>query len=197
MHVLSGRSGVHGRRWVRWLEEVGIIGSAADLDLLGGRVGDAGGVTFVPALAGLGAPFWAPGARGSFIGLSLETGREHLVRAVIEGVAAQVATLAHAVVTNLDRALDRLRVDGGLTRSSALLQVQADLLGIPVEVYPSPHATALGVAALAWRAIDPTHAGFVWSPASVTEPRVSADEAATRLGEWRAAADHAANAKPR
>ena len=177
---------------VRWLEEVGIISSAADLDLFGGRVGDAGGVTFVPALAGLGAPFWAPSARGSFTGLSLGTGREHLVRAVIEGVAAQVATLAHAVAADLDRPLERLRVDGGLTRSLTLMQVQADLLGIPVEVYPSPHATALGVAALAWRAIERTHSGFGWSPATVTEPRVSADEAAARLAAWRAAADHVA-----
>lgn len=179
---------------VRWLAEIGLITGPEDLDRLGSTVGDCGGVTFVPALAGLGAPFWSAGARGSFTGLSLATTRAHLVRAVVEGIAAQVAALVEAVAVDLGAPLQRLRVDGGLTRSATLLQIQADLLGIPVEVYPSPHATALGVAALTWRAIDRLHPGFTWSPVSVNVPRVSADEAEARRNAWRNVADQVAAA---
>jgi glycerol kinase len=77
----------------------------------------------------------------------LGTEKAHLVRAAIDGVAAQVAWLARAAADDLGAPVQRLRIDGGLTRSRTLLQVQADLLQVPVEVYPSPHATALGVAA--------------------------------------------------
>ena len=134
---------------VSWLIEMGIIAEPADLDALGGSVADAGGVTFVPALAGLAAPYWKPHARAAFTGMSLANERAHLVRACIDGIAAQVALLAQAAGRDLGAPLTRLRVDGGLTRSATLLQVQADLAQCPVEVYPSPHATALGVAELA------------------------------------------------
>jgi glycerol kinase len=106
-------------------------------------------VLFVPSLAGLGAPFWAPEAKGGWLGLSLSTGREHLVRALVWGIAAQVASLARAMGDDVGSPLERLRVDGGLTRSKALMQAQADLLQAPVELYPSADATALGVGALA------------------------------------------------
>ena len=134
---------------VHWLTEVGVVTEPADLDRLGGQADGTGGATFVPGLAGLAAPFWEPDARGAFTGLSLATTRAELVRAVIEGIAAQVAWLARAVGDDLGAPLARLRVDGGLTRSRVLMQTQADLLQAPVEVYVSPHATALGVAALA------------------------------------------------
>ena len=134
---------------VSWLIEMGVMAEPADLDRLGGAVADSGGVTFVPALAGLAAPYWKPHAKAAFTGMSLGTERGHLVRAAIEGIAAQVALLAQAAGRDLGAPLTRLRVDGGLTRSTTLLQVQADLLQCPVEVYPSPHATALGVAAFA------------------------------------------------
>jgi len=170
---------------VGWLQSMGVIAEPADLDRLGGSVDDAGGVTFVPALAGLAAPFWKPHARGAFTGLSLGTERAHLVRAAIDGIAAQVALLAHAAGADLGAPLRRLRVDGGLTRSEALLQTQADLLQAPVEVYPSPHATAFGVAAFA--AIG---AGIGTPPAAPTdsvrvlEPAIGPDEAASRLAHW-------------
>ena len=178
---------------VSWLQSVGIIAAPSDLDRWGGEVSDSGGAAFVPGLAGLGAPFWAPQARGAFTGLSLATERAHLVRAAIEGIAAQVAWLARAAAEDLGRPLERLRVDGGLTRSRTLLQVQADLLQAPVEVYPSPHATALGVAALARLGLtggtDPAGALPAWQPAAVVEPAVSADEAEHRLTAWRAVAE--------
>ncbi len=173
---------------VSWLIEMGVMTEAADLDRLGGAVADAAGVTFVPALAGLAAPYWKPHAKAAFTGLSLGTDRSHLVRAAIDGIAAQVALLAAAAGRDLGAPLTTLRVDGGLTRSHTLLQVQADLLQCPVEVYPSPHATALGVAAFA--AIGAGLATPVdrWAPSAVVEPRIAADEAAERLAAWQAVA---------
>jgi glycerol kinase len=173
-----------------WLRRVGLIEGPEDLDRLGGAVPSAEGAAFVPGLAGLGAPFWRPQARGAFTGLSLGTQRTHLVRAFLEGVAASVAWLARAVGEDLGSPLARLRVDGGLTRSRVLLQLQADLLQVPVEVYPSPHATALGVAALTrlgmgW-ARDPGEAAGGWEPAAIFEPRVPATQADERLAAWRA-----------
>jgi len=178
---------------VGWLRDVGLIAEAANLDRLGLEVDDTAGVTFVPGLAGLGAPFWRPHARGAFVGLSLGSGRAHLVRAVCEGIAAQVAWLARAAGDDLGKPLERLRVDGGLTRSRLLMQLQADLLQAPVEIYPSPNATALGVAALArlgsGELSDPAVATGGWSPVATFEPRVAAAEAEDRLRRWRQAAE--------
>ena len=113
---------------LRWLTGIGVLGAPSELDAVGGTVPDAGGVTFVPALAGLGAPYWAPGARGQLSGLHLGTSRGHIARAVAEGIAASVALLAAAACEDLGRPLTSLRVDGGLTRSRLLMQAQADLL---------------------------------------------------------------------
>jgi len=173
---------------IRWLGEVGLLADAAQLDAIGGSVQDSGGVTFLPALAGLGAPQWQPAARGAFLGLGLGTTRAHLVRAVIDGMAASVALLARAVEDDLGRPLTVLRVDGGLTRSRTLLQAQADLLQLPVEVYQEPDATALGVAALARLGMGAagTLAGAVGPavPGTVIEPRIGAAEAAERLASF-------------
>lgn len=179
---------------IGWLQSMGIISEPADLDRLGGAVTDSAGVTFIPALAGLGAPYWKPHAKAAFTGMTLATERGHLVRAAIDGIAAQVALLAIAAGRDLGTPLTRLRVDGGLTRSHTLLQVQADLLQTPVEVYPSPHATAFGVA---WFAA--LGAGLVassdvlgastWHPAAVVEPQISADEAAERIAAWQHVAE--------
>jgi glycerol kinase len=111
---------------------------------------------------------------------------------VIWGIAAQVASLARAMGNDIGRPLDRLRVDGGLTRSAALMQAQADLLQAPVELYPSPDATALGVGALArlgsGAAATPADAVGDWAPAAVFDPQMEASEAAERLARWEAAA---------
>ncbi|WP_330461008.1 FGGY family carbohydrate kinase [Streptomyces sp. NBC_00820] len=176
---------------VRWLTDLGVISSAADLDPVGNAVPDSGGVTFVPALAGLAAPWWRGDLRGSLTGLGLDTGPGHLVRALCEGLAAQVVELAEAVATDLGTPLDALRVDGGLTRSALLMQTQADLLQRPVEVSALPDATALGVAALARLGADPAlgtaDALPDWKPAAVYEPRIPADRAAERLAGFRTA----------
>lgn len=174
---------------VTWLTAMGIMNEPSDLDRLGGVVDDAGSVTFVPALAGLAAPYWKPHAHAAFTGMSLSTERAHLVRAAIDGIAAQVALLAHAAGRDLGSPITRLRVDGGLTRSTTLLQVQADLLQCPVEVYPSPHATALGVAAFAAIGSGQATEQIEWQPSAVVEPSISAAEAAERLARWQAVAD--------
>lgn len=173
---------------VTWLMEMGVMSEPADLDRLGSTVDSSGGVTFVPALAGLAAPYWKPHAKAAFTGLTLGTERGHLVRAAIEGIATQVALLAQAAGHDLGIGLTCLRVDGGLTRSALLLQIQADLLQAPVEVYPSPHATALGVAAFADLGAHTTarveRGEGDWHPDLIVEPRIGADEAAERLAAW-------------
>jgi glycerol kinase len=178
---------------VSWLQDAGLITDPKDLDRLGGSVDGPGSAVFVPGLAGLAAPFWKPSAKAAFTGLSLATTRGHLVRAVIEGVAASVALLARAAGADLGRPLNRLRVDGGLTRSRTMLQVQADLLQAPVDVYPSPHATALGVAAFARMGATGTlsaaDAVGPWEPVATVEPSISADQAGDRLNRFREAAE--------
>jgi len=176
---------------VRWLGEVGLLEEASQLDAVGGSVPDSGGAMFLPSLAGLGAPQWRPAARGAFLGLGLATTRAHLVRAVIDGLAASVALLATAVARDLGGPLTALRADGGLTRSRLLLQAQADLLQAPVEVCRAADATALGVAALArigaGAAVSLEDAVGPVDVESVIEPRISAAEAAERLAAFTSA----------
>ncbi|MFD9534012.1 FGGY family carbohydrate kinase [Streptomyces sp. NPDC060010] len=176
---------------VRWLTDLGVISGAEDIDGVGGGVADSGGVTFVPALAGLAAPWWRGDLRGSVTGLGLDTTAGHLVRALCDGIAAQVAELADAVAEDLGAPLTSLRVDGGLTRSALLMQAQADLLRIPVEVSALPDVTALGVGAVARIGLDPSltvhEAVPEWKPAAVYEPRVDAGQAAERRARFRTA----------
>ena len=167
------------------------MASADDLDRVGSGVADTGGVTFVPALAGLGGPWWRPDARGAVTGLGLDSAAGHLVRALVEGIAAQVAALVDAAAADTGVPPVTLRVDGGLTRSRLLMQTQADLLQVPVEVFASPDATALGVAAAARVGLQPglalTDAVPPWRPAAVYEPQVSAAQAGDRLAAFRTA----------
>jgi glycerol kinase len=176
---------------VRWLTGIGVLGAPGELDQVGETVPDAGGVIFVPALAGLGAPHWVPGARGLFAGLHLGAGRGHLARAVAEGIAASVTLLADAACADLGVPLNSLRVDGGLTRSRLLMQAQADLLQRPVLICRAPDATALGVAALARLGVgDAASLGEALGPAgleTIIEPAITADEAAMRMGAFRSA----------
>ncbi|CAM5285392.1 carbohydrate kinase [Streptomyces spiroverticillatus] len=178
---------------VRWLTDLGVIAGAHDLDRVAGQVPDAGGVTFVPALAGLAAPWWRSEARGSLSGLGLDTTAGHLVRALCEGLAAQVAELVAATGAELGSPLQELRVDGGLTRSSVLMQTQADLLQIPVVVAESPDATALGVAAAARLGLGvplPEALFAMGRSSAVYEPAISPTEAESRRAAFRAAVSH-------
>ncbi|GGT29548.1 FGGY family carbohydrate kinase [Streptomyces purpureus] len=176
---------------VRWLTDLGVLSGAEDIDPVGASVPDAGGVTFVPALAGLAAPWWRGDLRGSVTGLGLDTTAGHLVRALCDGIAAQVVELADAAAADLGAPLSALRVDGGLTRSALLMQTQADLLQIPVEVSALPDATALGVGVVARLGHDSGlalgEAVPPWRPSAVYEPRIGPERAAERLGRFRAA----------
>jgi glycerol kinase len=178
---------------VRWLTDLGVIAGAEDLDRLGGSVRDAGGVTFVPALAGLGGPWWRGDARGSITGLRLDSTPAHLARALVDGIASQVVELVSALAVDQGAPPSSLRVDGGLTRSRLLMQTQADLLQVPVEVFASPDATSLGVAAAARLGLG-SGAGETleaalgpWRPAAVYEPVIGEDEAGTRRETFLAA----------
>ena len=176
---------------VRWLADLGVLAAPDSLDEVGGTVPDSGGVIFVPALAGLGAPYWEPGARGVFTGLRLGTERGHLARAVAEGIAASVAVLVSAACADLGRPLASLQVDGGLTRSRLLVQAQADLLQVPVRLCRTADATALGVAALARLGTgDAASAGEAVGPAGAetfVEPDITADDSAERMAAFRSA----------
>lgn len=176
---------------IRWLSELGVVGGADELDTVAAASSD--GVLCVPALAGLAAPWWDATATASLTGMTLATGRGQVVRAVLEGIAAQVAVLVDLMATDLGAAVTRLRVDGGLTRSTVLMQAQADLAQVPIDVYPHPHATAFGAAAFAHLALDPARAVddvvTGWAPSRTYEPAWSADQAADHLHRWRHAAD--------
>lgn len=192
-YCLDGQSYTAGAA-VTWLTSMGLLRSAEDLDAVATSVSDTSGVTMVPALAGLGAPYWRPSAGGTLEGLDLHTSPAHVVRAALEGLAAQVALLAAAAADDLGGPLVTLRVDGGLTRSAYLMQHQADLLQVPVEVFASAHATALGVAALARLGLEGTGTAPVVPtppPAARFEPRMGPDEAAERMARFTAAAERA------
>jgi glycerol kinase len=127
--------------------------------------------------------------------MTLSTTVGHLVVAILQGIAAQVAELGTSVATDLEQPLGRLRVDGGLTQCRTLMQSVADLMQIDIEVYPSAHATPLGAAALARMAHDPSlrlaDAIVGWDPTLVYTPRWSADQAADFRSRWNAAAETA------
>lgn len=139
-----------GGALVQWLRDgLGIIESAAEIEPLAASVPDAGGVMLVPALAGLGAPHWDPHARGTILGLTRGTTRAHLARAALEGIAQSVADLVETMSGGDGPAIDELRVDGGATTNDLLMQLQADILGVPVMRPRTLETTALGAAMLA------------------------------------------------
>jgi glycerol kinase len=176
---------------VRWLQGMGFIKHAAELDVV--AAADPGGVLSVPAFAGLAAPWWRPEAKASLTGMTLSTGPAHVVLAVLQGIAAQVAGLGALVATDTGRPLQRLRVDGGLTQSRVLMQAVADLMQIEIDVYPSQHATPLGAAALARVALEPSRtlqdAIVPWKPSTVYEPKWSADQATEFRTRWTSAVE--------
>ncbi len=192
VYCLDGQSYTAGAA-VSWLRSIGLLGAAAELDGRCGAASPAGErPVFVPALAGLGAPHWAPGAQGAWLDLTLATSGDDLVAAVAWGIAAQIALLGRAMAVDVGVPLRALRVDGGLSRSDWLLQAQADLLQVPVDRYPSADATALGLAALARLgagAVTSVAAAVpAWQPAATFEPRIGPDEAAAQLARFDAAA---------
>lgn len=174
---------------VRWMKELGLITEAADMDRI--AAADSNGTLCVPALAGLGAPWWRADATAALTGMTLATRPEHLILAVLQGIAAQVAELAGLINADLGAPLTRLRVDGGLTNCRTLLQCTTDLLQLPIDVFPSQHATALGAAALARLALAPrlglAEAVPNWTATDTFEPAWSPDQAAEFRRRWNVA----------
>jgi glycerol kinase len=181
---------------VRMLVDLGILTSANQIDEVAAQATSAEGVQFVPALAGLGAPWRAPNARGLISGMTLGMTRAHLVHALLDGIAAQVVEVARAMELAIGVPIPTLLVDGGLTRSAVLMQKQADLLQASVEVFASPHATALGAAAFARLGFDSktTTPVFPAGTPVVYEPKISASQAEELMGAHRAAISQAVNA---
>ena len=135
---------------VQWLRDgLGIIRTSSEVEALANSVPDNGGVYFVPAFVGLGAPHWDSEARGSVFGLTRGSNAGHIARAALESIAYQVADLMDAVQTDTGTPLQELRVDGGASANDALMQFQADILGVPVVRPAITEATALGAAFLA------------------------------------------------
>ena len=166
---------------------LGLIAEAGEIGPLAAQVADSGDVYFVPALTGLGAPYWDPGARGLLIGLTRGTTRQHIARATEEAICFQTAAVLEAMARTAGFRIDALRADGGAAHDDLLLQLQADLTGIPVVRPRIRETTALGAAALAGLAV-----GY-WSEAEVVglagvdrvfEPRMSAEERLARRARW-------------
>ncbi|MBT3217756.1 MAG: glycerol kinase GlpK [Proteobacteria bacterium] len=161
-YALEGSAFVAGAA-VQWLRDgLKIIERASDIEKLAASVADSGGVTFVPALAGLGAPYWRPHARGVIRGITQGTTRAHLCRATLEGIALQIDDILKAMSQDLGAPLAELRVDGGAASNNLLMQVQADLLGVPCVRPKVLETTGLGSALLAGIAV-----GFWESPDDV------------------------------
>jgi glycerol kinase len=172
-----------------------IIASSADVEALAGSVPDAGGVVFVPAFVGLGAPHWDAHATGMLIGLRRDTSAGHIARAALEAIAFQVADVLEAVHSETGAPLQALRVDGGAAVNDLLMQFQADVLGVPVVRPQVTETTALGAAYLAGLAT-----GFWGSPAELEakrkgdtrfEPRMDAGERKVRRELWQRAVERA------
>ncbi|HSP65781.1 MAG TPA: glycerol kinase GlpK, partial [Candidatus Deferrimicrobium sp.] len=136
-----------GLKWLR--DGLGLIGAADEAGPLFDSVPDSNGCLFVPALAGLGAPYWDPAARGALLGLTAGVSRAHVVRAVVEAMAYRTRDVVEAVEQGAGIQLEELRVDGGASVMDGLCQFQADLLGLPVTRAASAETTALGAAMLA------------------------------------------------
>lgn len=180
---------------VQWLRDgLEIIASAGETEQLARSVPDSGGVVFVPALTGLGAPDWDPYARGTILGITRGTSRAHLVRATLEAIAFEVRDVVDLMTREAALALPELAVDGGAAANGFLCQVQADQLGVPVVRSGELQATGLGaglaagIATGVWSSLDEVAAGLRGSAAARFEPG-TADAAAHR--RWRVAVERA------
>jgi glycerol kinase len=173
---------------IQWLRDgLGIIGSSSDAGPLAASVADTGGVVFVPALAGLGSPWWDPYARGTILGLTRGTTRAHLVRAAVEAMAWQTADVVDAIAKASGHAISELRVDGGASGMDVLCAFQADVLGVPVRRPAVTETTVLGAAYLAGLAegvwSSPDEAAAAWHEEASFAPAPPPDLEARRA-QW-------------
>ncbi len=183
---------------VQWLRDgLGLIKSAAEIESLAASVQNSGGAYLVPAFSGLGAPYWDPHARGALVGIERGTTAAHLARATLDGIAFQVADLCAAMDADAEVPLKELRVDGGASANNLLLQIQANLLQVPVVRPKCVETTALGAAYLAglatgvWKNKD--EIAIHWEMDRTFEPQISSDEATALLRRWSRAVECARN----
>ncbi|MFC7516124.1 glycerol kinase GlpK [Herbaspirillum sp. GCM10030257] len=177
---------------VQWLRDgLGIIKTSAEVEALAQSVPDTGGVFFVPAFAGLGAPYWDAYARGTIVGISRGTTSAHIARATLAGIAYQSADVLEAMQRDAAIQLTELRVDGGAARNDLLMQFQADILGVPVVRPMVTETTALGAAYLAGLAVgywqSQEEIAAQWQVEKRFEPQMSQDERGQRMHQWRRA----------
>jgi glycerol kinase len=193
LYALEGSVAVTGSA-VQWLrDQLEIIRSAADVEPLAASVPDSGGIYFVPAFSGLFAPYWRTDARGVIAGLSRFHNKAHLARATLESICFQTRAVLDAMVQDSGVHLDVLKVDGGATVNNLLMQLQADVLGVPVVRPVVSETTALGAAYAAglavgfWKTLDSLRANWRadrrWEPTWSTDQRESAYEGWTKAVE--------------
>jgi glycerol kinase len=174
---------------VQWMRDaLGVLRRSGDIEKLAAKVRGSGGVYFVPAFTGLGAPHWDPYARGAIVGLTRGSGAAHIARAALESIAFQPAEVLAAMQRDAGLRLAELRVDGGASANNALMQFQADLLGVPVVRPKIRETTALGAAYLAglaagvWEGVETVSRH--WKVGRRFEPKMSSDEAQARMAGW-------------
>jgi glycerol kinase len=190
VYALEGSAFIAGAA-VQWLRDgLGIIKTAADVEVLARQVPSSDGVAFVPALAGLGAPHWDPHARGVLTGLTRGTTAAHIARATLEGIAFEVWDLLAAMQSDSKRTLRALRVDGGAAANDLLMQFQADVASVTVERPAELESTGRGAAMLAGVGAglcDPSSAARMLRIASRLPPQLSADAPAraAHLSRWK------------
>ncbi|MDA3868340.1 MAG: glycerol kinase GlpK [Salinivirgaceae bacterium] len=190
-YVLEGSIFVGGAA-IQWLRDgIKIIKEAPDVNKLAATVPDNGGVYFVPALTGLGAPHWDQYARGTILGITRGTTDGHIARATLEGIAFQVYDTLKAMEADAKKETVELRVDGGATASDLLMQIQADLFGFEITRPKTLETTALGAAYLAglavgyWKNIDEIHEQ--WSVGKTFKPNADQSQIDEMLHYWKKA----------
>jgi glycerol kinase len=172
-----------------------IIQTAAEVEALAQSVPDVGDTYLVPAFTGLGAPYWDGHARGALIGMTRGTNKAHIARAALEAIALQVADVFEAMEKDAGLTLTELRVDGGASKNNLLLQMQANILGVPVVRPKIVETTALGAAYLGGLAIglwsDTQVISGLWQEDRRFEPQWSEAERAAKLRRWHQAVERA------
>ncbi|MGH3274475.1 MAG: glycerol kinase GlpK [Streptosporangiaceae bacterium] len=193
VYALEGSIAVTGSA-VQWLrDQLGVISEAAGIEALARQAGDNGGVYFVPAFAGLFAPYWRPDARGVIVGLSRYNTSAHLARATLEAICYQTRDVVEAMARDSGVAMDILRVDGGVTANDLCMQLQADILGVPVSRPAVAETTALGAAYAAglaagfWK--SPEDLRRNWQEGKRWQPQWDDDQRARGYAGWRKAVD--------
>lgn len=195
--ALEGSIAVTGSL-VQWLRDnLGIIHSAAEVELLAASVADNGGVYLVPAFSGLFAPHWRSDARGVLVGLTRYANKAHIARAALEATAYQTREVVSAMAQDSGVELTALKVDGGMVANELLMQFQADILGVPVVRPKVAETTALGAAYAAGLAVgywaNPAELRANWSESKRWEPQMSSDQRDSLYAQWNKAVQRTLN----